>query len=355
MLHILIITLYIVVPHIFNWIFGTTIMASIFILFALFIKRVLGNKLTPRGHYALWLILIVRIILPYSSQDPYSIYSLLTCTYEVSKSFFQEDTIMQEVNGGNDGNFNLEQLYEMKTRANDKGKIRASYHVAIYQLFIYIWLAGVFYLYIIHMFAKRRIHIYIKKQSEYTDKRILTILKKCKKRMLIKQNIPLFLAGGISGPKLIGIRKPKILLNEEHAQQLDNNQLKHIFYYELAHLKRKNIWINVCMHYLLILHWFNPIIWYAYYIMRKDQEIACDALALTYIGQRGKKEYGHTIIKQLEQYSDHCTMSHLKNLIGNRQTLKRRINMIKKFSIKSYRLSIVEIAVIACIATLFLV
>ena len=42
------------------------------------------------------------------------------------------------------------------------------------------------------------------------------------------------------------------------------------------------------MHCLLILNWFNPILWYAYYAMREDQEIACDNLALTFINPEEK-------------------------------------------------------------------
>lgn len=83
------------------------------------------------------------------------------------------------------------------------------------------------------------------------------------------------------------------------------------------------------MHCLLILNWFNPILWYAYYAMREDQEIACDNLALTFINPEEKIAYGQTIITLLEQYSTYYRTPTLANFSRNKAILKRRIIMIK--------------------------
>jgi len=49
----------------------------------------------------------------------------------------------------------------------------------------------------------------------------------------------------------------------------------------LAHLKRRGIYLGWLTSLLQILHWFSPIIWFAFYRMRADWELACDALVLT--------------------------------------------------------------------------
>ena len=81
------------------------------------------------------------------------------------------------------------------------------------------------------------------------------------------------------------------------------------------------------MYSLIILNWFNPILWYAYFCMREDQELACDAYALTFIDKEEQIAYGHTIITLLEHYS--YQVPSLANLSRNKRTLKRRIIMIK--------------------------
>ncbi len=133
---------------------------------------------------------------------------------------------------------------------------------------------------------------------------------------------------------------------------LNEQQLQYVFYHELAHIKRNDVAVNWIMYSLILLNWFNPILRYAYFCMREDQELACDAYALTFIDKEEQIAYGHTIITLLEHYS--YQVPSLANLSRNKRTLKRRIVMIKKFQKKSYRLSLLGIIAIAAIAGGFL-
>lgn len=83
---------------------------------------------------------------------------------------------------------------------------------------------------------------------------------------------------------------------------LDEQQLRYILYHELAHIKRRDVGVNWLMHGLLILNWFNPILWYAYSCMGEDQKLACDAFAIVYIDSEEHPAYGRTIISLLENY-----------------------------------------------------
>lgn len=62
----------------FDWLIETSIMASILVVLILCIKVLFRNKLTPRWQYMLWIILIIRLVLPWSPDSSYSIYSVLT-------------------------------------------------------------------------------------------------------------------------------------------------------------------------------------------------------------------------------------------------------------------------------------
>ncbi|MDZ5608169.1 M56 family metallopeptidase [Bacillus pseudomycoides] len=188
-----------------------------------------------------------------------------------------------------------------------------------------------------------------------TDQRIVRIFENCKKSMSVQQDIPLLLAGKISSPTVFGFIRPKVLLSNVHIKILDEQQLRYIFYHELAHIKRRDVAVNWLMHGLLILNWFNPILRYAYSCMREDQELACDAFAPTYIDSEEQLAYGHTIISLLEHYSGYYQVPSLANLSRNKRTLKRRILMIKKFQKKSYRWSAIGMMAIITVATLSLV
>jgi hypothetical protein len=135
---------------------------------------------------------------------------------------------------------------------------------------------------------------------------------------------------------------------------LKSEQLRYIFLHELAHYKRKDIAINWLMQVLLILHWFNPVLWYAYRRMREDQEIASDALALTRIQSNESNEYGQTIITLLTNLSEQRQIPGMASLSGNKAQLKRRITMIKLFKQNSYRWSILGMFILVLLGSFLL-
>lgn len=101
---------------------------------------------------------------------------------------------------------------------------------------------------------------------------------------------------------------------------------------------------------LLIIHWFNPVLWYANQRMREDQEIASDALALSYLDPVRRESYGYTLIQLLESYTRPVSVPGNVNLSGSKSQLKRRIIMIKQFQFNSYRWSFVGLAAMLIIS-----
>ncbi|MED0997598.1 M56 family metallopeptidase [Bacillus mobilis] len=342
-------------PSFFDWMIETSIMASILVGLILCIKVLFRNKLTPRWQYMLWIILIIRLVLPWSPDSSYSIYSVLT--YKSDDAFISSQNFvasfltkerMQELkdidnkrvltqedtytsSSTQTGQVNKAQTHSNKKQDDDT--------ISFYIVFICIWLTGVILLSVATFVMNRRLLLYIKKQPVITDEKIVQVFEKCKQSMSVQRDIPLLVSGKVSSPTVFGFIKPKLLLSTVHMKILDEHQLRYIFYHELAHIKRSDVGVNWLMHGLLILNWFNPILWYAYSCMREDQELACDALALTYIDSEEQIAYGHTIISLLEHYSSYYKVPSMANFSKNKRMLKRRILMIKKFQKKSYRWS----------------
>ncbi|WP_242212610.1 M56 family metallopeptidase [Bacillus cereus group sp. BfR-BA-01383] len=343
-------------PHFFNWLIETSLMASILVGFILCIKILFRNKLTPRWQYMLWIVLMIRLLLPWSPDSSYSIYSLLSYSSSVSE-VIQKNTPSTE----NMVNIESDQTVELKSNSetvakNSEQKVSTSAEqhttFSLYKLALYVWLAGVIVLAVITFVTNSRLYSYVKKQPDITDEQVVKIFNRCKQSMKMKRAVSLRLAGKISSPTVFSFFRPKVLLSKKHMQVLNEKQLQYVFYHELAHIKRNDVAVNWIMYSLLLLNWFNPVLWYAYFCMREDQELACDAYALTFIDKEEQIAYGHTIITLLEHYSYQAPS--LANLSRNKRTLKRRIVMIKKFQKKSYRLSLLGVIVIVAIASLSL-
>ncbi|MGE7882099.1 M56 family metallopeptidase [Bacillus sp. NPDC094077] len=343
-------------PHFFDWLIETSLMASILVGFILCIKVLFRNKLTPRWQYMLWIVLMIRLLLPWSPDSSYSIYSLLSYSSSVSE-VIQKNTSSPE----NTVNNEMKQTVELESNSetvtkNSEQKVSTSAEqqttFSLYKIALYVWLAGVIVLAVITFITNRRLYSYIKKQPDIMDEQVVTVFNRCKQSMKMKKAVSLRLAGKIASPTVFSFFRPKVLLSKKHMKVLNEQQLQYVFYHELAHIKRNDVAVNWIMYSLLLLNWFNPILWYAYFCMREDQELACDAYALTFIDKEEQIAYGHTIITLLEHYSYQAPS--LANLSRNKRTLKRRIVMIKKFQKKSYRLSLLGVIVIVAIASLSL-
>ncbi|MFB8328976.1 M56 family metallopeptidase [Bacillus wiedmannii] len=343
-------------PHFFDWLIETSLMASILVGFILCIKILFRNKLTPRWQYMLWIVLMIRLLLPWSPDSSYSIYSLLSYSSSVSE-------VIQKNTPSPENTVNDEMQHTVELESNSKTVIKNSEPevnvsseqqttLSLYKVALYVWLAGVIILVVMTFITNRRLYSYIKKQPDITDEQVVTVFNRCKQSMKIKKAVSLRLAGKIASPTVFSFFRPKVLLSKKHMKVLNEQQLQYVFYHELAHIKRNDIAVNWIMYSLILLNWFNPILWYAYFCMREDQELACDAYALTFIDKEEKIAYGHTIITLLEHYSYQAPS--LANLSRNKRTLKRRIIMIKKFQKKSYRLSLLGVIVIVAIASLSL-
>lgn len=343
-------------PHFFDWLIETSLMASILVGFILCIKVLFRNKLTPRWQYMLWIVLMIRLLLPWSPDSSYSIYSLLSYSSSVSEVIPKNMPATENiVNIESDRKVELESNSKMVTKTSEpevKVSSEKQTTFSLYKLALYVWLVGVIVLAATTFLTNRRLYSYIKKQPDITDEQVTTVFNRCKQSMKMKKAVSLRLAGKIASPTVFSFFRPKVLLSKKHMKVLNEQQLQYVFYHELAHIKRNDVAVNWIMYSLILLNWFNPILWYAYFCMREDQELACDAYALTFIDKEEQIAYGHTIITLLEHYS--YQVPSLANLSRNKRSLKRRIIMIKKFQKKSYRLSLLGVIVIVAIASLSL-
>ncbi|MFB6589048.1 M56 family metallopeptidase [Bacillus thuringiensis] len=357
-------------PHFFDWLIETSTMASILVVLILCIKVLFRNKLTPRWQYMLWMILIIRLVLPWSPDSSYSIYSVLTYKNDdvfissrnsVTSILIKERIQEFEYTEGAKSNTKEDIDTPSSELAAEGNKVQTYKYekqddkkVSFYTIIIYIWLIGVILLSVATIIMNRRLLLYIKKQPVITDEKIVKIFEECKKSMSVQRDVPLLVSGKVPSPTVFGFIRPKLLLSSVHMNILDEQQLRYIFHHELAHIKRRDVGINWLMHGLLILNWFNPILWYAYSCMREDQELACDALALTCIDAEEQIAYGHTIISLLEHYSGYYHVPSIANFSKNKRALKRRILMIKKFQKNSYRWSALGVVAVIAVSSVSL-
>ncbi|WP_091174302.1 M56 family metallopeptidase [Paenibacillus sp. 1_12] len=316
--------------HLFDWVWSVSIMASVLVVLIIVMQRVLKHRLKPRWHYLMWLLVIVRLMLPWGPESEFSIYNWIGYTGSVHSAV----------------QVNPEEMLIQAVPETAETAIQMVYrHVFV------IWLVGVCLLGVYTFRVNRRFAQQMDKETvTITDARVIRLFNQCKKMMSIHRSIALVESRSLATPTLLGFVNPQLIMPQTLISSLNDDQLQHVFLHELAHSKRNDIGVNWFMHILLMIHWFNPVLWYAYRRMREDQEIACDALALSCLAPDKSQEYGYTLIKLLENFSQPVQAAGNVNLTGSKVQLQRRIQMIKQFKSNSYRWSFLGMAALLFIS-----
>lgn len=115
----------------------------------------------------------------------------------------------------------------------------------------------------------------------------------------LRRGVALRLTDAVEMPTLAGVFRPQIWLPRAAAQRLGPEQLRHVLLHELGHARRRDLLAQWMMALACCVHWFNPLVWLASRLARADRELACDAwvLARTATGQPDfAARYGQTLI-----------------------------------------------------------
>ncbi len=231
-----------------------------------------------------------------------------------------------------------------------KARSENNHYQDILQILFFIWLTGFILLICFTTYENIKFKKKISSITLCTNQRLNGILDKCIEQVGLKRRIPIFHTIQTRTPSLYGVIKPKILISSGFAENFNDDELRYILCHELSHYKRKDILTNWILTILQLIHWFNPIIWYSFYIMRQDCEIACDAQVLSCLEESERIKYGQTIINLLKVFTESYFIPSTAGLIKSKSGLKRRITMISLFKKKSWVSALGAIALIVVVA-----
>lgn len=347
--------------HLFDWAWHTSAKVSVLIILLLLVKAVLKNKISARLHYLLWSVVIVSLLLPWTPQSSFSIYNLAKSDMQQSSMNIgaKSSPILTYANIGGSNELKSTPRQPVAVIQNNSNNnpiianaspnpsslISVATSPFTHKVLFFIWIVGIAVFLSATILVNRRFANAIQGQPVY-DTKMRIAFEDAKQRLNIKEAIPLFLTKTVTTPSLFGLFHPKLLIPVRILDQFSPVQLSHIFLHELLHFKRKDVLVNWLTQGLLIVHWFNPIFWYAISKMREDQEIACDVKTVEHIGITDPKEYAYTLIKLAESNLRMPRIASLAGLLGSGAQIKRRITMLKILRKASRKWAILVVALV---------
>ncbi|MFS0727997.1 DUF4850 domain-containing protein [Paenibacillus sp. 1P07SE] len=345
-----------------------SVSASAVIGLILLIRLLLRGKLPIGWQYALWGVLLIRLLIPWSPESTFSLQRLVPA--QLMQLVPAEGTAQERLLADN-GNLAVDQLpavipdngyggedaaavvppAESESAVNSTPPVdgaasagtaggfsdtasRFAPGVSFWAL--WIWLAGaalVVCRLIIHLTQSRRL---VRRSVVVLDEELPQLLEASGRRLGLRRLPRLRVSEELNSPVLVGVFRPVLILPSPTLLQLEREEWHCIFLHELVHCKRRDPAINWLMALAAAVHWFNPFVWYAVRGMRDDQELSCDDQALRSLDTPSVHVYGHTMIRLLEQAQRRSAPS-ITAFSDGYKTLRRRIEGVRTFRPAPYR------------------
>lgn len=352
------------------------ITATVLILCVLLIRRIFRGKISSRLQYALWFLVVLRLVIPVSVQfdlGPFSRFRLLDLmerdesgiAERLNETIRLEEPIQMTVDSGSIL-FRLFTTDEIRETIEDMSKdgptsvfMAGTLGFSRLDVLWFLWglgalIVGVWILAANMVFSRRlrrnrqpfalpeNVKEAVLKVKKFSAGKDMTAAdtqgeegsdREEKQGRLFGKKSPLpafWLAEGISSPCLYGLPgREAVYLTADVVG--DEDRLRHVIVHELVHKKHGDSFWALLRSVLVTVYWFHPLVWIAAVCSKRDCELACDEGALALLGEDERIPYGETllsIITKKGRASDLvCTAT---TMTGSGKSVKERIRFIAK-------------------------
>ena len=266
--------------------------SSVLILVVIALRYVLRGKLSLRMQYALWLLVLVRLLVPVSFGA--SDLSVMNAVPERAPTV-QQGTYKQDIVGewndapANAGTVGIpaqsmneaappDLVQNVTTATVTAPTVEKTNWARIAKT---VWLAGAAALGLVFLAVNLRFGKKLRRSRERVEE-----TDAC---------LPVYESGETDTPCLFGVAKPSIYVTPDTRTEAET--LRYALAHEQTHYRHgDNLWAvlrGVC----LALHWYNPLVWWAAELSRRDAELACDEATIRRIGESERAAYGRTLIR----------------------------------------------------------
>ena len=254
--------------EVFTTLLNMSMTAGILVLIIILLR--LCFKKAPKKYVCiLWALVALRLLCPFSISSSLSIFNLINMETDSSGqiNYFQyngktEKPILQ---------FDVPAFVNNNTSAES---MTIGTHTSNLYLptIMYIWTLGV-----VIMLAYAVIcYLQLKKQVTASAQKMDNI----------------YICDDIKFPFILGIIKPRIFLPSGMKENTEKNVIAH----EVAHLKRHDHLWKPLGYLLLSVYWFNPVLWFAYILLCRDIEAACDEMVISEMDKNSIAEYSEALL-----------------------------------------------------------
>ena len=222
-----------------------------------------GLKKAPKVFsYALWSVVLFRLLCPVSLTVDFSVFRLADApAVEVGEG----TTAMEFITG--------ELVYPGDALKEIPGELEASAEKERASVLPGLWLAGVGMM------------------GLWSLGSLLRLKRKIREAAPIGGNV--WECDALDTAFVMGLARPRIWL----PSGLTEEERKFILLHEEHHIRRLDHLWKLAAFGALCVHWFNPLVWLAFYLAEQDMEMSCDEAVLGALGTESRCDYSQTLLR----------------------------------------------------------
>lgn len=339
--------------NLFTWLLQASWQSALVICMVFLLQAVFRKTLSPAWRYGLWMLVLVRLLLPGTVESAASVFNLANApaVQRIATRISLDEsakTMLRMAAARAQTQIQPTQPEAVPPMASSAKREHAAPTVAplvdgampeasnpkslLRPLFVGTWAVTVLFLLVRAGYKNYRFSSCVVRCRPVTHETVIDLLQDCKTEMNVHAPMDVVETPGVESPALLGFVRPRLLLPPAMLKSFPRDKLRYFFLHELAHFKRGDIFVNWLMTALQVLHWFNPLVWLAFSRIRTEREAACDARVMTFCGDRYESvRYGEAIVDLLESAARAHWLPGVVGILEDNKQMKRRITMIAQF------------------------
>lgn len=312
-----------------NTILQWAVSSSILILVVLALRLLLKDKLSCVNRYALWAVVLIRLLVPFQLpiSAPVTAAGLLAerpALAQPSIPSMSDSWAMENIQTGGvsdvwaaaDGTSNTANSAGTGKDTGDGHAVSALFWLSPGQVLFFLWGLGT---------AAVLLAVLVSNLVFFAR------LRRSRREFSIQAvKLPIYITNCIPSPCLFGLFRPAVYLTS--GTEEDGAVRAHVLAHELTHYAhRDHIWSALrCL--ALALHWYNPLVWLAAALSKRDGELACDEGAIARLGEEQRIPYGRTLVDMVAQRTlrPGDLLSCSTAMTGGRKTIQQRVALLVK-------------------------
>ena len=151
-------------------------------------------------------------------------------------------------------------------------------------------------------------------------------------------------------PAVFGVFRPVLLMPKGYLRKLSRKDTEHMLLHELAHIRRGDLHMHALYMLLQIVHWYNPLLWLVRRQLHHLRELSCDATVAELLREQ-TSAYRQTLLETARRFLARSTEPGLGmlGLFEDSNRLVVRLNWLAK---PTWRYRTMKRIVVLTIATL---